>query len=257
MELNIESLLLETNKNLRKNILCLGLLFFGALLSIFLFILLGPEVDSSNKSVFLSFPDTNEEFLALTSLINLYIEASYIYVVCLFCLVYIFLQSFAIPGPIVLSIISGAIFGRWTGLFLVTICATSGSTICYFLSNKLGKGLVVRLFPDALQKTNKVVSENKDNLLYYLLFLRIVPIVPNWMINLLSPIIGIPIKVFIAATAAGLIPPNFIHITTGMAVQSLQQDGADNTPIYILVGIGILLLVPVLLNRRSKVKPKD
>ena len=112
MELNIEDLLTKTKKNLKKNILYLFLLFFGGSLSIFLFIFMAPSIDSQDASVFFAFPNTNEKIIKLTQAINAYTEESYGYVLCLFCLFYIFLQSFAIPGPLILSIISGAIFGR-------------------------------------------------------------------------------------------------------------------------------------------------
>lgn len=247
-------MLKSTQKNYHKHLFYLFLFFFGGIVLITTLICLGPNIDNIDRTVFFTWPNTNARILALTGAVNAYTEEYFAYVLTLFCLCYMFLQSFAIPGPIIFSIISGTIFGRWTGLLIVSICATTGSTLCYFLSDTLGKGLVLRVMPESVKKTNKVITENHENLLYYLLFLRVVPVVPNFMINLVSPIIGIPIKTFVVATLLGLIPPNFIHITTGLALQSVQQEGADNTNMLILLGLGFLLLVPIVLKHRSKVK---
>ena len=63
---------------------------------------------------------------------------------------YIFLQSFAIPGAIFLSMISGALFGGIPGFVLSQTCATLGSCICYFLSLGLGRNLINRVFSKPL-----------------------------------------------------------------------------------------------------------
>jgi hypothetical protein len=74
------------------------------------------------------------------------------------------------------------------------------------------------------------------------------------MINIVSSIIGIPVKTFIISTLFGLIPPNFIHISTGMTLKSIQKDGVDNSSIFVLVSIGIVLLIPILIKKNSKIK---
>jgi hypothetical protein len=68
------------------------------------------------------------------------------YVLASFCIVYISLQTFAIPGPIVLSILSGAIYPFWQAQALVAFCATTGASLCFMLSYFLGRGVFNRLF---------------------------------------------------------------------------------------------------------------
>ena len=60
------------------------------------------------------------------------------------------LQTFAIPGPIILSILSGALFGGVKGFILICLCATSGACLCYTMSMVLGKSLVKRCFEKRL-----------------------------------------------------------------------------------------------------------
>ena len=63
---------------------------------------------------------------------------------------YLFLQSFAIPGAVFLSMISGALFGGIPGFLISQTCATIGSCICFLLSLGLGRGLINRIFSKPL-----------------------------------------------------------------------------------------------------------
>lgn len=68
------------------------------------------------------------------------------FVLASFCIVYITLQAFAIPGPIVLSILSGAIYPFMEAQLLVAFCATTGASLCFLMSYCLGRGLFNRMF---------------------------------------------------------------------------------------------------------------
>jgi uncharacterized membrane protein YdjX (TVP38/TMEM64 family) len=60
-----------------------------------------------------------------------------------------------------------------------------------------------------------------------MLFLRITPLLPNWLINLASPIVGVPYKYFILATIFGLMPANIMHVSMGSEIASLNKIGFD------------------------------
>ncbi|WP_289460176.1 VTT domain-containing protein, partial [Klebsiella pneumoniae] len=66
-----------------------------------------------------------------------------------------------------------------------------------------------------------------DNLFFFLLFLRITPIVPNIVINVASPIVGVPFKYYFFATLFGLMPANLMHVSTGHGISSMKQIGFD------------------------------
>ncbi|CDW74771.1 UNKNOWN [Stylonychia lemnae] len=157
---------------------------------------------------------------------SLYVLQVYIYLACLIHS-FISLQTFAIPGPIFLSVLSGAIFGGVPGFLMVCLCATSGASLCYTLSWLLGRNLVKRFFNQRLIQMQAQLEKQKDNLIFYLLFLRITPIVPNFFINISSPILNVPLSKFFIATLFGLMPMNIIHVKTGMMLNDIQQVGAD------------------------------
>lgn len=80
------------------------------------------------------------------------------FVLASFCIVYIALQAFAIPGPIVLSILSGAIYPFWEAQLLVAFCATTGASLCFLMSYCLGRGLFNRLFASMIGRFKDKVS---------------------------------------------------------------------------------------------------
>lgn len=75
-----------------------------------------------------------------------------------YCAVYIFMQTFMIPGTIFMSLLAGALFGQLGGLALVIFAATAGASSCYFLSKLVGKPLVFSLWPDKLMFFQKQVT---------------------------------------------------------------------------------------------------
>ena len=89
------------------------------------------------------------------------------------------------------------------------------------LSAVLGKGLILRFFPGMLVRFNNRIIDNMHNLLFYMGFLRITPLVPNWFINIASPMVGVPITTFATATFLGLIPMNLIHINAGITLATM------------------------------------
>ena len=90
--------------------------------------------------------------------------------------VYVSLQAFAIPGPLILSLLTGALYPFWYGQLLIAFCATSGASICYGMSHMLGKPLANHYIPDAIEKFRAKVHGNRENLFWYMLFLRLTPL---------------------------------------------------------------------------------
>jgi uncharacterized membrane protein YdjX (TVP38/TMEM64 family) len=85
----------------------------------------------------------------------------------------------------------------------------------------------LRKFPALFNKFNGMVDSNRKNLFWYMLFLRLTPLIPNWFVNLGSPLVGMPYKYFIIASIfgiyyfiiLGLMPNNFILIQTGLTLK--------------------------------------
>lgn len=166
------------------------------------------------------------------------------------------LQTFAIPGSIFLSILSGFLFPFSIALLLVCTCSAIGATLCYLLSSLLGRRLLYRYFPEKAEKWTIAVSKHRDNLLNYMLFLRMTPLLPNWFINLASPVIGVPMIPFTVGTFFGVAPPSFVAIQAGQTLHTLSSssDAWSWNSIIVLSIFALLSLVPVLYKQKLKQK---
>ena len=95
-----------------------------------------------------------------------------------------------------LSMLAGGLYGPARGALLVAAVSTAGSCACYCLSWAVGQPLVHALWPDRLDKYAAEVASRRRQLLNYIVFLRVTPILPNTFINVASPIVGVPLQPF-------------------------------------------------------------
>lgn len=139
------------------------------------------------------------------------------------CLVFLYvaLQTFAIPGPLVLSLIAGGLYPPLKAQAIIAACATTGACACYMLSALLARPLVAWALPGRLADMRARVEAHRDSLPYYLLFLRLTPLVPNWAVNLSAPAVGVPFTAFALTTCVGLLPANYFHVATGATLATL------------------------------------
>ena len=118
------------------------------------------------------------------------------------------------------------------------------------MSLTLAKELVLRKFPALFAKFNSMVSAHRHNLFWYMLFLRLTPLIPNWFVNLGSPLVGIPYGHFLVASMLGMMPMNFILIQTGQTLKEIETIGIKPHHFVTLFILGILALVPTFIGRK-------
>jgi len=216
-----------------------------------------PEIEET-ESQHVKFPKDIEDAKRLGIVLSRYKDRYYPQVLCGVAVTYLFLQTFAIPGSIFLSIVSGYLFSFPVALLLVCLCSATGASFCYLLSYLAGRPLVHKYVPDrAAEWAVKVERQNEqNNILSYIIFLRITPFLPNWFINLVSPVIGVKLTPFWIGTFLGVAPPSFVAIQAGTTLQQLTSstDAITIWSVAILAGFAILSIIPVLLRRRLKSK---
>ncbi|CAH1160208.1 unnamed protein product [Phaedon cochleariae] len=171
-------------------------------------------------------------------------------------IMYIFLQTFAIPGSLFLSILSGFLFPFTVALALVCTCSMLGATLCFMLSQLLGRKLVLHYFPEKARAWAIQVDKHKDNLFNYVVFLRVTPFLPNWFINLTAPVIGVPLWPFAFGTFVGVAPPSFIAIQGGQTLHDMTaSDSAFSATTFLwLAFFGVVSLVPIFLKNKLRAK---
>ncbi|XP_008572139.1 PREDICTED: transmembrane protein 41A [Galeopterus variegatus] len=205
---------------------------------------LGSAEEAGGRSLW--FPSDLAELRELSEVLQEYRKEHQSYVLLLFCSAYLYKQGFAIPGSSFLNVLAGALFGPWLGLLLCCVLTSVGATCCYLLSSIFGKQLVVSYFPDKVALMQRKVEENRNSLFFFLLFLRLFPMTPNWFLNLSAPILNIPIVQFFFSVLIGLIPYNFICVQTGSILSTLTSLDAlfSWETVLKLLAIALVALVP-------------
>nr|BAD43504.1 unknown protein [Arabidopsis thaliana] len=208
-----------------------------------------PQSDYS----FLKLPRNLEDLQILRDNLEIYTSDYTVQVLVGYCLVYVFMQTFMIPGTVFMSLLAGALFGVVEGMALVVSTATAGASSCYFLSKLIGRPLLFSLWPDKLVFFQDQVARRKDRLLNYMLFLRLTPTLPNTFINVASPIVDVPYHIFFLATFIGLIPAAFVTVRAGLALGELKSLGDlyDFSSMATLCLIGVLSVTPTLIGKKQ------
>jgi len=214
-----------------------------------------PTLDKS-EAEHIKFPKDIDDAKQLGLVLSRYKDKFYPEVLAGVFVTYLFLQTFAIPGSIFLSIVSGYLFAFPVALLLICFCSATGASFCYLLSYLAGKPLVHRYLPERAADWSQKVDRQKNNILSYIVFLRITPFLPNWFINIVSPVIGVRLPPFWIGTFIGVAPPSFIAIQAGTTLQQLTSglDALTFQSVALLVVFAILSILPVFLRNRLKEK---
>ncbi|KAM7493917.1 hypothetical protein LguiB_028526 [Lonicera macranthoides] len=203
---------------------------------------------------FLKLPRTLQDLQILRDHLEDYTSDYTVQVLVGYCTVYIFMQTFMIPGTIFMSLLAGSLFGVFKGVALVVFAATAGASSCFFLSKLIGRPLVFSLWPDKLNFFQAQVAKRREGLLNYMLFLRVTPTLPNTFINVASPIVDVPYHIFFFATFIGLIPAAYVTVKAGIALGELRSVGDlyDFNSIATLFLIGIVSVTPTLMSSKCQ-----
>lgn len=179
-------------------------------------------------------------------------------VMLLLASLYLLLQTFCIPGTVVLNAALGSIVGTLAGVPLCTLLGTAGACACYALSSCVGVSLVEAadgrlLHGTGLPKIRAQVRRFKADLFVYVLFLRLTPILPNWLVNLASPVAGVPLPIFASATCVGILPQTYWSVRFGALARTNRAEGARMVSLWdtlLLAVVGVAALAGLRLKKR-------
>ena len=178
-----------------------------------------------NKEKLLRIPKTGDDIRAINDVIQQYSQTNFVLVLVTYISIFINFVACGIPGTGVLCILAGPVFGTYKGFMLVHSCAVAGASLNYFLSMKLGSGFMESKFPGKLAWFQQKIEENKKDLFFYVLSLRLAPVVPNVIMNMASGCVGLPFKIFLLSSAIGQIPFTLLYIKTGNMLDKITSGG--------------------------------
>ncbi|CAE1269896.1 Transmembrane protein 41 homolog,Transmembrane protein 41B [Acanthosepion pharaonis] len=185
--------------NNRRAFIILGAIFLSSVLIMVVIYLRFPNMDPLEKQ-YIKVPQDIGDAKNLGRVLSRYKDKYFYQVLLGYFIVYIFLQSFAIPGSIFLSILSGFLFSFPLALFLVCLCSAIGASFCYLIADFVGHKWVEKYWPTRVADWQAQVASYREHLLNYIIFLRITPFLPNWFINIAAPVINVPLKQFFLGT---------------------------------------------------------
>ncbi|KAG0239137.1 hypothetical protein BGW41_007908 [Actinomortierella wolfii] len=205
-----------------------------------------PSVDEEHRKD-LHFPHSLEDLEALRKILVVYMDKHYFRVMLGFVTVYLYLQTFSIPGSMWLSILGGALFKFWVALIIVSLASAVGATNCYLLSRLFFSKVVKRKFGVKMEQWYMQLERHRNNLLSYIILLRLAPFPPNWFVNICSPHLHVPLwPEFFLGTLIGVAAPSVVHVQAGLVLEKLVADHSSGVDIFTLKNLGMLGLVALL-----------
>ncbi|HEX9798290.1 MAG TPA: TVP38/TMEM64 family protein [Anaerolineales bacterium] len=180
----------------------------------------------------------------------LFTEANYAAAVALFIGVYILQTAFSLPGGAILTLAGGFLFGSLLGTVYVNLGATTGATLAFLAARHLLRDWVERKFGDRLGPIQEGFSKNAFS---YLMTLRLIPLFPFFLVNLVSGLTRVTLGTYVVATAVGIIPGSFVFAYAGRQLGTINSLGEIASPRVLLAFtlLGLLALVPIVYRKFS------
>jgi uncharacterized membrane protein YdjX (TVP38/TMEM64 family) len=166
-------------------------------------------------------------------------------------LIYVVAVAFSLPGALILSLTVGFVFGRWVGTALVVVAGTTGATIVFLAARYIFADAARRRLGALGEKINAGFTAGAFN---YMLFLRLVPVFPFFLVNLAPAFTSIPLRTYFLATLLGIIPGTFVFVNLGETlgrIESLQGLVSIET-LGAFALLGMLALVPIVIKKLKR-----
>ncbi len=163
----------------------------------------------------------------------------------IFFTLYFAVTALSLPVAAPLSLVAGALFGRWLGTGVVSVASTLGATTAFLLSRYVLRAWVQSRFADRLVKFNRGIEQDGA---FYLFTLRLVPVFPFFAINLGMGLTPMRVSTFAIVSWAGMLLGTFLYVNAGTALASLDSPSDILSP-TILVSLALLGIVPLAIRK--------
>jgi uncharacterized membrane protein YdjX (TVP38/TMEM64 family) len=178
-------------------------------------------------------------------------EANYAAAVGLFILMYCAVTGLSLPGATIMTLAGGFLFGSLLGMLYVNVGATSGATIAFLASRYLLRDWVEQKFGAKLGSIQEGFARNAFS---YLMTLRLIPLFPFFLVNLLSGLTRVEVQTYVAATALGIVPGSFVYAYAGRQLGTLNslKDIVSPNVLLAFTLLGLLALTPIIYKKLTK-----
>jgi uncharacterized membrane protein YdjX (TVP38/TMEM64 family) len=161
---------------------------------------------------------------------------------------YIIQTALSLPGATIFSICAGLLFGTFLGTVYAVASATLGAVLAFLGTRYFLHAKVHRKFGPNLEKLN--IALERDGL-HYLLFLRLVPVFPFFMVNLGTALTNLSLRTFLLGTMIGIIPGGFVYVNAGASLATITSvsDIATARVLGSFALLGLFSLLPVFMKK--------
>ncbi|WP_413206564.1 TVP38/TMEM64 family protein [Rhodospirillum sp. A1_3_36] len=220
---------------------------WGRLLVLGLFLALVAGIFASGVHHQLSFAAFAENHEAIQS----WVDRHGVLAIGLFILLYFVAVTFSLPGALWMTIIGGYVFGTLAGTIYVVLGATLGATAIFLLARYvLGDGWKDKVSGKMARRMERGFRSHAFS---YLLVLRLIPLFPFWLVNLVPAFVGVPTRTYVLGTVLGIIPGTAVYASVGNGLGAVLEAGGrpdlslifDPAVFGPLLGLAALALLPV------------
>ena len=159
----------------------------------------------------------------------------------IFFAIYVVATALSIPGAVILTLAAGAVFGLWRGLLIVSFASTIGATLAFLAARFLLRDFVMRRFGDRLKAIDQGIARDGA---FYLFTLRLVPLFPFFLINLLMGLTALPALTFYWVSQVGMLAGTAVYVNAGTQLARLDSVRGILSP-GLLLSFALLGIFPL------------
>jgi uncharacterized membrane protein YdjX (TVP38/TMEM64 family) len=173
----------------------------------------------------------------------------------IYMIIYVIVTALSLPGAAVMTLAGGALFGLLTGTVVISFASTIGATLAFLVSRFLLKDWVQKRFKAKLHAINQGIEKEGA---FYLFTLRLVPVFPFFIINLVMGLTPIPTRRFYLVSQLGMLPGTLVYVNAGTQLAQIDSLKGVLSP-GLLLSFALLGIFPLLakkgvglINRKRK-----
>ncbi|AMG04737.1 TVP38/TMEM64 family protein [Vibrio mimicus] len=173
-----------------------------------------------------------------------YIDAHLLQAALIYFVVYVLLTAFSIPGATVVTLLGAALFGFWLSLLLASFASTIGATLAFLSSRFLLRDWVQSKFAEKLLTINQGVERDGA---FYLLSLRLIPVFPFFLINLVMGLTPISTWRYYWVSQLGMLPGTAVYLNAGTQLAEISSLG-EIISLPVLASFVLLGVFPIIVK---------
>jgi pyruvate/2-oxoglutarate dehydrogenase complex dihydrolipoamide dehydrogenase (E3) component/uncharacterized membrane protein YdjX (TVP38/TMEM64 family) len=154
---------------------------------------------------------------------------------------YIFMAALSLPGATIMTLAGGAVFGLFTGVIIASFASTIGASLAFLFSRYLFKDWVQAKFSSRINAINKGIKKEGG---FYLFTLRLVPVFPFFVINLVMGLTPISTRLFYLISQVAMLPATIVYINAGTQLAKIQSLSGILSP-QIIFSFALLGIFPI------------